>query len=74
MFEKIHGMKTYITAMGLIMYAIGGFVAGKIDINNAALALFNGLGLMGLRHRVEAIKGIFDEIKSIREQDDEDKE
>ena len=49
---KIDGMKTYIVGMSLIMYAIGGWVAGKVDINTAIQSALLGLGMMGLRHGI----------------------
>ena len=61
---KVHGMKTYVTAMGMIMYAVGGLVAGQLDLNTAVNAIFIGLGMMGLRHGIESkFRGIIDVIK-----------
>ena len=46
---KINGYKTYIVAIGLIMYALGGWAAGKVDPNTAIQSVFLALGMMGLR-------------------------
>ena len=49
---KIDGKKTYIVAIGLIMYALGGLAAGKVDGNTAIQSVFIALGMMGLRHGI----------------------
>ena len=56
---KFDGIKTYVVGVALICYAVGGLVAGKIDINAAIQAGLTGLGLMGIRHGIStAIKSI----------------
>ena len=49
---QINGMKTYIVAIGMLMYAIGGFISGKMDINLAIQTAWIALGMMGLRHGI----------------------
>ena len=46
---KIDGYKTYIIAIGLIMWAAGGLAAGKVDANTAMQSILIALGMMGLR-------------------------
>ena len=50
---KINGMKTYLAGMALVLYAVGGYFAGKVDINEAIQSVMIALGIMGLRHRIE---------------------
>ena len=50
---KVNGMKTYVVAMAMIMYALGGWIAGKVDVNTAIQTALIGLGMMGLRHGIE---------------------
>ena len=49
---KIDGFKTYYIAIGLLMYAIGGWAAGKVDPTTAIQSIFIALGMMGLRHGI----------------------
>lgn len=53
---KIDGYKTYIVGIALICYAIGGAVAGKIDVAAAIQSGLIGLGMMGLRQGIEKTK------------------
>ncbi len=64
---KLNGMKTYISAMGLIMYAVGGWVAGKLDFSESIPLVFAGLATMGLRHRVEILKKYFEQFMQKKE-------
>ena len=48
----INGYKTYIVGIGMLMYAIGGLVSGKVDMNSAIEVGFVALGIMGLRHGI----------------------
>ncbi len=45
----LDGYKTYIVAVGLIMWAAGGLAAGKVDGNTAVQSILIALGMMGLR-------------------------
>lgn len=47
--EAISGKRTYIVAIALIIYAVAGWIAGKIDPNSAFENIMIALGLMGLR-------------------------
>ncbi len=49
---KFDGYKTYIVAIGTLMFAIGGFASGKLEINVAMELILGALGLSGLRHAV----------------------
>ena len=49
---NINGYKTYIVGIALICYALGGFVAGKVEGTAAIEAGMLGLGMMGLRHAI----------------------
>ena len=53
--KKVDGYKTYIIGIAFICYALGGLVAGKLDINAAITAILTGLGIMGIRHGVEKV-------------------
>ena len=50
---KLKGNKTYIIGGALILYAIAGLVAGKLEFNQAFEQLMIGAGLMGLRNALE---------------------
>ena len=45
----LQGKKTYITAVATICYALGGAVAGYVDIQTAIMLILGALGLSGLR-------------------------
>ena len=47
---ELDGYKTYIIEISTIMWAAGGFVAGKVDGTLAAVAIFGALQIMGLRN------------------------
>ena len=49
---KLNGNKTYIVGMALILFAVGGFVAGKMGATEGIETILLGLGMMGLRHGV----------------------
>ena len=49
---KIKGNKTYIVGAALILYAVGGAIAGKIDVNVAIAEILVALGMMGLRNGI----------------------
>jgi len=46
---NLAGKKTYIAAIALLCYALGGAIAGKVDWNTAIAEIIAALGLMGLR-------------------------
>ena len=46
------GKKTYLVAVATIAYAIGGWVAGYLDLSQAIPLILGSLGLSGLRHGV----------------------
>ncbi len=49
------GKKTYIIAIATVCYALGGAVAGYVDIQTAIMLILGALGLGGLR---SGIKGL----------------
>ena len=49
-FEFLEGWKTYITALAILSYAIGGYFAGYLDINQVIPLIFGALGLGALKH------------------------
>jgi len=50
----LKGKKTYIMAVALICWALGGAVAGKIDWSTAIAEIIAALGLMGLRLGIDS--------------------
>ena len=48
----LNGSKTYIVGVATIMWAAGGFVAGKVDGTVAIQSIFAALTLMGVRHGI----------------------
>ena len=47
--KSFQGKKTYLVAIATIMYALGGAVAGFIDLSIAVGLILGALGLGGLR-------------------------
>ncbi len=47
-----NGSKTYIVGVASIMWAAGGFVAGKVDGNTAIMVILAALTSMGIRHGI----------------------
>lgn len=45
----LKGYKTYIVAIGMICYAVGGLLCNKVDFQTAMQTTFIALGIMGLR-------------------------
>ncbi len=52
---KLAGKGTYITAIALILYAVGGYVAGKIDINLAIPEILAGIGMIRARMAIAKV-------------------
>ena len=48
-----HGYKTYIIAIATICYALGGAVAGFVDLQTAIPLILGALGISGLRHGLQ---------------------
>ena len=55
---KIDGYKTYMLGVGAIMWALGGMIAGKVDVNIAIQTILGSLTAMGIRHGVEKNKAV----------------
>ena len=51
----LNGGKTYLSAAGIVLVAIGGFLSGQVDLVSAITQALAGLGLAGLRHGVTKI-------------------
>ena len=49
-FEFLEGKKTYVVVVATLMYALGGWVAGYLDLNQVMPLILGALGLSGLRH------------------------
>ena len=47
--SKLQGKKTYLVAIATVMYALGGAVAGFIDLSLAIGLILGALGLGGLK-------------------------
>lgn len=47
-----NGSKTYIVGVATIMWAAGGFVAGKVDGTTAIQGILFALTMMGVRHGI----------------------
>jgi len=47
--KNIKGKKTYIVAVAMICYALGGVVADLLDWNTAIQTILTALAIMGLR-------------------------
>ncbi len=47
---KLKGYKTYIVAGATILYAVCGFIIGKVPLDVAIPLILGALGFSGLRH------------------------
>lgn len=52
MIQALQGKKTYIVGICGIIFAITGFIIGKIDSSSAITLIFTSLGMMGIRNGV----------------------
>ena len=50
--ELLEGKKTHIIVVATICYALGGAVAGLLDIQTAIMLILGALGFSGLRHGI----------------------
>jgi hypothetical protein len=48
----LNGKKSYIAGALLVLFALIGWVLGEMDSVQAAPYLFEGLGIIGLRHGI----------------------
>ena len=55
--KDLAGKKTYIIAIATVMYALGGAVAGYVDIGTAIPLILGALGLSGLRAGISDFLG-----------------
>ncbi len=46
------GKKTYVVGIAMLCYAIGGLVAGLIELDQAIQTVLIALGIMGIRHGI----------------------
>lgn len=51
----LSGKKTYIVGVGMILYGVGGWVAGIHDYNTAIKMVLEALAIMGLRAGVSKV-------------------
>lgn len=49
---RLNGLKTYIIAVGLMMFAVGGWASGMVTVDESIQSIFMALGMMGLRHGI----------------------
>lgn len=54
----LNGNKTWLAGLGLIVYAIAGFVTGNLDFDHAAERLLEGLAIVGIGHKFEKAVGV----------------
>ena len=54
--KDLQGKKTYIMTIAIICYALGGMVAGLVDVGVGIPLILGALGLSGLRAGVESNK------------------
>ena len=46
------GKKTYVVGIAMICYALGGLVAGLLELDSAIQTILIALGIMGIRHGI----------------------
>lgn len=46
------GKKTYIVGIAMCCYALGGLVAGLLELDHAIQTILVALGIMGIRHGI----------------------
>ena len=56
--KKLQGKKTYIVAVATICYALGGAVAGFIEINQAIMLILGSGLFAGLRAGLPIVKKV----------------
>lgn len=56
MLEKIDGYKTYIIAVSMLCYAIGGFISGYVQLQQAIEVALLAAGMMGLKHSNQKVE------------------
>ena len=49
------GKKSYILAVGIALYAVGGFLTGKIDLVNAAGLIWGGATVASVRAAIAKV-------------------
>ena len=53
----LKGKKTYLSAIGIVLAAVGGWFAGEVTLQAAVTQLLTGLGLAALRAGVKTDTG-----------------
>ncbi len=51
--KDFHGAKTYLVAVASVCYALGGAIAGYVDVQTAIMIILGALGLSGLRNGIQ---------------------
>lgn len=59
--EFLEGKKTYVVAIATISYALGGWVAGYLTLDQVIPLILIALGLGGLRHGITTGSDMFEE-------------
>jgi hypothetical protein len=49
----LSGYKTYVVSCGMILYAVGGLVAGYLDTQTAYQIILEALAIAGLRNAIK---------------------
>lgn len=62
MLEKLDGYKTYIVAVAMICYAVGGIISGYVQWQQAIEVVLLALGVFGLKHSNEKVDAKLTEI------------
>jgi hypothetical protein len=53
----LDGKKTKLTGLAMVLYGVGGFLAGFHDANTAVEMVFEGLGFVFVRIAIEGKEG-----------------
>ena len=48
--DSLEGWKSYLVALSILSYAVGGYFAGYLDLNQVMPLIFGALGLGALKH------------------------
>ena len=59
--EFLEGKKTYVVAIATISYALGGWVAGYLSLDQVIPLILVALGMGGIRHGITTNADMFEE-------------
>lgn len=57
--KDFEGKKTYLISIATLMYALGGWVSGYLDVNTSIQIIFAALGLGALRNGITTKMSVF---------------